>query len=140
MAEVRTVAPKIGAEITGVDVRSMDAAAWQGFEQAFRDPVVLVLRDQRLEISEVLDFGARFGTIKPHIVQKSRHPMHPELTTVDAREAEETRAQEVLVKRGAVWHTDLSSGYVTAKATLLYAGNAINVPTQGGDTLFQSWA
>jgi len=140
MAEVRTVAPKIGAEITGVDVRSMDAATWHVFEQVLRDHVLLVVRDQRLEIPQFLAYGARFGAIMPHIVQKSRHPMHPELTTVDAREAEETRAQQVLVKRGAVWHTDLSSGYVTAKATLLYAGNAINVPTQGGDTLFQSWA
>jgi len=140
MTEVRTVAPKIGAEITGVDVRSMDAATWRVFEQAFVDHVVLVVRDQRLEIPEFLAYGARFGTIKPHIVQKSRHPLHPELTimdarVLDAREAEETRAQQVLVKRGAVWHTDLSYDYVTAKATLLYA---INVPSHGGDTLFQS--
>jgi taurine dioxygenase len=140
MMKVRTVAPKIGAEITGVDVRSMDAATWQAFERAFVDHVVLVVRDQRLEIPDFLAYGARFGTIKPHIVQKSRHPLHPDLTIMDARvldtrEAEEARAQQVLVKRGAVWHTDLSYDYVTAKATLLHA---INVPTHGGDTLFQS--
>ena len=37
MIEVRTVAPKIGAEITGVDVRAMDAATWHVFERAFVD-------------------------------------------------------------------------------------------------------
>ncbi|MFO0482171.1 MAG: TauD/TfdA family dioxygenase, partial [bacterium] len=99
MIEVRTVAPKIGAEITGVDVRAMDAAAWHVFERAFVDHVVLVVRDQRLEISEFLAYGARFGTIKPHIVQKSRHPMFPDLTimdarVLDAREAQEARAQQ----------------------------------------------
>ena len=38
-------------------------------------------------------------------------------------------------KIGAVWHTDTSYEYVTAKATGMYS---VNVPSAGGDTLFSN--
>lgn len=138
--EIRRVTPKIGAEVSGVDVRTLDEATFRVIYQGFLDHIVLVIRRQQLEIDDFLAFAGRFGELKPHLVKKSRHLHYPELTVMDNRvldtgKAEQANAAPVLVKRGAVWHTDLSFEYVTAKATQLYA---IAVPSTGGDTLFQN--
>lgn len=140
MLKVCPVSPHIGAEILGLDVRTLDEPALRILRQAFLDHIVVVVRGQQLDIEAFLTYGALFGTLKAHLVKKSRHLQYPELTVMDSRVldtkgAEENKAQSVLVKRGAVWHTDLSFDYVTAKATLLYA---IKVPSSGGDTLFQN--
>ena len=55
---------------------------------------------------------------------------------VDTRKPDELKtASPLLVKIGAVWHTDTSYEYVTAKATGMYS---VNVPSTGGDTLFSN--
>ncbi len=138
MVEVRRVSPKIGAEILGVDVRSLDAAAFNAIYRAFLDHIVIVVRGQQLTEQEFLDFSARFGELKVHITKKAQHPRYPHLMLMDnrildTRRGEEDQTAPLLVKIGAVWHTDTSYDYVTAKATGMYA---VNVPSTGGDTLF----
>jgi taurine dioxygenase len=55
---------------------------------------------------------------------------------LDTRKADEAvSAPPLLVKLGAVWHTDTSYDYVTAKATGMYS---VMVPSRGGDTLFSN--
>ena len=138
MIEVRRAAPKIGAEILGVDARNLDAATFRAVYQAFLDHVVIVLRGQQLTEQEFLDFSARFGELKVHITKKAQHPRFPKLMlmdnrVLDTRKGEEEKTAPLLVKIGNVWHTDTSYDYVTAKATGMYA---VNVPSTGGDTLF----
>ena len=139
MLEIRRVAPKIGAEILGVDVRSLDEAAFRPIYQAFLDHIVIVIRKQSLEPADFLGFSARFGELKPHLVKKVSHAQYPELMVMDNRitdvkkNVEEASAPPLLVKLGAVWHTDLSYEYVTAKATGMHA---LAVPSTGGDTPF----
>ena len=140
MIEVRRAAPKIGAEILGVDARSLDAAAFRAVYQAFLDHVVIVLRGQQLTEQEFLDFSARFGELKVHITKKAQHPRFPDLMlmdnrVLDTRKGEEAKTAPLLVKIGNVWHTDTSYDYITAKATGMYA---VNVPSTGGDTLFSN--
>ncbi|MGZ5176144.1 MAG: TauD/TfdA dioxygenase family protein, partial [Burkholderiales bacterium] len=102
---------------------------------------VLVIRGQKLEPADFLGFAARFGELKPHLVKKSHHPHYPELMVMDNRiidvkkNVEEANAPPLLVKLGAVWHTDLSYEYVTAKATGMHA---LAVPSTGGDTPFSN--
>jgi len=48
MLEVRRAAPKIGAEISGIDVRKLDDAAFRAVYQAFLDHIVIVVRGQPL--------------------------------------------------------------------------------------------
>lgn len=141
MIEVRPIAPRIGAEIRGADVRKLDEASFGVIYQAFLNHVLLLIRGQQLEIPDFLAFASRFGELKPHIAKRSHHPLHPELMVMDNRvadiksggEPQGTSAKPVLVKRGAAWHSDLMYEYVTAKATQLYA---LTVPSSGGDTLF----
>jgi taurine dioxygenase len=136
--EVRPVAPRIGAEITGVDVRWLDDAAFRVIYQAFLDHIVVVIRGQQLDEDEFLAYSARFGELRAHIVKKHHHPKNPLLMLMDnmvfdVSKGKEEKANPLLVRRGARWHTDLSFEYPSAKATQLYSRA---IPSRGGDTLF----
>lgn len=141
MISLRQASARIGVEITGVDVRQLDDATFAAIYQAFLDHIVIVIRNQPLSEQDFINFSARFGELKPHGTKSAHHPRHPELLLMDnrildTRKAEEsTAATPVLAKIGAVWHTDTSYEYVTAKATGMYA---VNVPSTGGDTLFSN--
>jgi taurine dioxygenase len=140
MVDVRPLDSKLGAEIGGVDLANLSDGEFARIYDAFLEHIVLVARDQRLDMAGFLGHGRRYGPLRPHIVRKSRHPELPELMIMDNK-IEDTRVGAVdkpkanLVKRGAVWHTDTSYDYVTAKATQLYA---LTIPSSGGDTLFAS--
>jgi taurine dioxygenase len=138
--KLRRITPSIGVEILDVDVRMLDDAAFGRIYQAFLDHIVVVLHAQELSIEEFLAYSRRFGELKPHLVRKSRHPDHPAMMVMDNRVVDtklgaEAAAKPVLVKRGAIWHTDTSYDQVPAKATQLHA---LAVPSRGGDTLFAS--
>ena len=141
MINISPATPKIGAEISGVDVRNLDDAAFRLIYRAFLDHIVIVVRGQNLTEQDFLDFSARFGELKPHITKKAHHPQYPDLLLMDNRILDTRRAEEatsapaLLVKLGAVWHTDTSYDYVTAKATGMYS---VMVPSRGGDTLFSN--
>jgi taurine dioxygenase len=141
MINISPATPKIGAEISGVDVRNLDDAAFRLIYRAFLDHIVIVVRGQHLTEKDFLDFSARFGELKPHITKKAHHPQYPDLLLMDNRildtrkPEEATSAPALLVKLGAVWHTDTSYDYVTAKATGMYS---VMVPSRGGDTLFSN--
>lgn len=140
MLDIRPITDRIGAEISGVDLKTIGDAEFAAINDAFLKHIVLVFRGQKLAMEYFLEFGRRFGPLRPHIVQKSRHPDLPALMVMDNK-IEDTKVGVVakpkanLVKRGAVWHTDTSYDYVTAKATQLYART---IPSRGGDTLFAS--
>ena len=140
MVDVRPLGSKLGAEIGGVDLAHLSDNDFAQIYDAFLEHIVLVFHDQRLDMESFLAHGRRYGPLRPHIVCKSRHPELPELMIMDNK-IEDTRVGAVekpkanLVKRGAVWHTDTSYDYVTAKATQLYA---LTIPSTGGDTLFAS--
>lgn len=138
MIQVQPLGDKIGAAISGVDLTDITEEDFRRIYAAFLDHIVLVFRAQDLTMEEFLAHGRRYGPIRPHIVRKSRHPDLPELMVVDNKIVD-TKVGAVnkpavnLVKRGALWHTDTSYDYVTAKATQLYARA---IPSTGGDTLF----
>ncbi len=140
MLDIRPITDTLGAEIAGVDLKAIGDDVFADIHDAFLKHIVLVFPGQQLAMEDFLAFGRRFGPLRPHIVQKSRHPVLPELMMMDNK-IEDTRVGVVakpkanLVKRGAVWHTDTSYDYVTAKATQLYART---IPSRGGDTLFAS--
>ena len=141
MIKIIPASPKIGAEIQGVNVKSMDDATFRVVYQAFLDHIVIVIRGQDLNEEDFMAFSSRFGELKPHMTKKAHHPRYPNLMLMDNRilntkTGEETKtASPLLVRIGNVWHTDTSYEYVTAKATGMYA---VNVPSTGGDTLFSN--
>lgn len=132
---VRDAAECMGAEISGVDIKQMDEAAFAEMYRAFLDKCVLVVRGQQLEIPDWLDFCRRFGWLRPHINKSRRHPDYPDLLMLDNLATDGKLADPRMVKGGAVWHSDLGYEKVPAKATGLYA---IHLPSSGGDTLFKN--
>ncbi len=132
--EIRRCSPGIGAEVFGVDVRTLDDAGFAPLYQAWLDSNVLVVHGQSLTIPQFLDYSRRFGRLEPHLTVNTRHPDHPELTVMDTKaSAQQGVSTQTVRTRGMGWHTDLTFEKVTAKATQLYS---IAIPSRGGDTLF----
>src|SRR5258706_10469546 len=106
MLEIRSASPKIGAELTGIDVRNLDDATFRTLYQAFLEHIVIVVRGQQLTEQEFLDFSARFGELKVHITKKAQHPRYPHILLMDNRMLDtrtgvvEKNAPPLLVKIG----------------------------------------
>jgi len=97
----------IGAIVTGVDVARLTQPEWQELYRAWLDHSVLVVRDQELDIASFLDYGRRFGRVKPHLVRKARHPDHPDLTVMGlGTRTQDGSVNKSVYNRGQGWHTD----------------------------------
>ncbi len=137
MIEVRRLGPQIGAEVRGIDVRTLDDAGFAAVYRAWLDSNVLVVRDQHLEIEDSLRYSRRFGLVQPHPSKTTRHPAYPEITLLGVNKFGPDGALDMVIyRRGAEdWHTDGAYDQEPFKATQLYA---LAVPSRGGDTLFAS--
>jgi len=137
MIEVRRLGQQIGAEITGVDVKTLDDAGFATIYRAWLDSNVLVVPGQELEIGDFLRYSRRFGVVHPHPSKMTRHPDHPEITVLGINKFGADGALNLAIyRRGAEdWHTDGAYDEEPFKATQLYA---LAIPSRGGDTLFAS--
>jgi taurine dioxygenase len=134
MVEVVKMEPGIAAEVRGVALNRISDEEFAVLYRGFLDNNVIVVRGQELSIEDFLAYSGRFGVVKPHISRKTRHPDFPDLTVmgVNAVRSDGTVDQTVRT-RGSGWHTDTPYEVEPAKATQLYG---IEIPTEGGDTLF----
>jgi taurine dioxygenase len=137
MIEVRRRGAQIGAEILGVDVKSLDAEGFAPIYRAFLDYNVVVVPGQALEIEDFLAYSRRFGRLSPHPSKMTRHAEHPELTVLGIDKfAPDGTLNQAIYRRGAEgWHTDGAYDVQAFKATQLYA---LAIPSTGGDTFFAS--
>lgn len=131
---IEKAGPGCGAIVTGADVTRLDPAEWQQIYRAWLDSGVIVIRGQNLTIRQFLEHGRRFGEVQPHLVRKSRHAEHPELTVmgIGTRNTDGSINKSVF-NRGGSWHTDGPWDPKGCKATQLYG---VEIPSYGGDTLF----
>src|SRR5258708_14451215 len=137
MIEVRRLGPQIGAEIRGVDVKTLDDASFAAIYRAWLDANVVVVPGQDLRIDDFLRYSRRFGLVHPHPSKMTRHPDHPEITVLGVNKfGPDGTLDQAIYRRGAEgWHTDGAYDQEQFKATQLYA---LAVPSRGGDTLFAS--
>ncbi len=137
MIQVRRLGPQIGAEIRGVDVKTLDDTGFAAIYQAWLDSNVVVVPDQHLEIEDFLRYSRRFGVVLPHPSKMTRHPEYPEITLLGVNKFGPDGALDMAIyRRGAEgWHTDGAYDEEPFKATQLYA---LAVPSSGGDTHFAS--
>ncbi len=137
MIEVRRMGKQIGAEITGVDVRSMDEATFDVIYKAWLDYNVVAVRDQSLELDDFVHYSRRFGRVEPHPSKSTRHPDCPEITLLGTNKFRpDGQLDMAIYRRGAEgWHTDGAYDDEPFKATQLYA---LAIPSRGGDTHFAS--
>jgi taurine dioxygenase len=125
----------LGAEVRGVDLRSIDDAAFATIYQAWLDHAVVLFRDQQLTDGDLIAFSRRFGALDQAPIQENGRRFvdgHPEIYVV-SNVVENGVAIGSLGAGEAVWHTDMSYLPDPPKASALYA---LEVPPSGGDTSF----
>lgn len=135
--EIHRLGDQIGAEITGVDVRTMHNETFAQIYQAWLDYNVIAVRGQNLSIDEFLAYSRRFGRLQTHYKTTANHTGHPELTVmgVDKFRPDGTLNRDVYARGGIGFHTDGAYDAEPFKATQLYA---LAIPSRGGDTYFAS--
>lgn len=126
MLEVHRIAGALGAEISGVDLSvDPDAGTVASIRKAFLEHLVIFFRGQRLTPQQQLAFAKRLGEPMEYPQLKGL-PECPLITPVMKLEHEK-------VNFGGVWHSDTTYLERPPMASMLYA---LEVPPQGGDTLF----
>ena len=131
---VKPLAPKIGAEITGVDIsRPLDDATFKAIHGAWLKHQVLVFRHQTLTEDQQIAFGQRFGELQsvrsaPGLYSNPYVLMITNVVGPDGNKG-------ALPDGEMQFHSDQCYYELPGMATLLYS---IEVPPSGGDTLFSS--
>ena len=138
MIEVRRLGSQIGAEVNGVDVKTLDDAGFAAIYRAWLDCNVICVRGQDLAARRIsCEYSRRFGVIDPHPSKSTRHPDCPEITLLGVNKfGADGKLDMAIYRRGAEgFHTDGAYDQVPFKATQLYA---LAIPSPGGDTHFAS--
>ncbi|MFI5326843.1 MAG: TauD/TfdA dioxygenase family protein, partial [Candidatus Rokuibacteriota bacterium] len=135
----RTLHPLFGAEIVGVNVKSVDETTFQAIVAAFNEHSVLLFRGQSLTDEEQVAFSRRFGplevTIRSINTLENTPPHISNLSNVDAagRLIPAGDKRNLFNAGNQMWHTDSSFKKVPAMASLL---SGREIPPEGGETQF----
>jgi taurine dioxygenase len=124
-----------GAEIQGVDLRTIDSDDFSSIYRAWLDHSVLLFRGQNLTDENLIAFSRKFGGLDWAPVQESGRRFvegHPEIYVV-SNVMENGAPIGSLGAGEATWHTDMSYLQDPPKASILYA---LEVPPSGGNTYF----
>jgi len=118
--------PSIGAEITGLDLaRPLSDDDFNFVYQALLTYKVIYFRDQNITTDQHIEFAKKFG--EPEINPfRPQGEGKPELQIIKNDENNRVLSTDV-------WHADLTFREKPTKFTIL---RCLEVPTQGGDTLW----
>lgn len=123
--DVRRVSGALGAEVSGVDLRTIDDEGFAVVQALLLEHLVLFFPGQHLAPDEHRAFALRFG--EPEI-----HPFIPKL---------DDEHPEIVVLRGEhgyiadVWHTDVTFDASPPVCSVL---QALEMPAAGGDTMWSN--
>jgi taurine dioxygenase len=127
--QIRKLSPHIGCEVTGVDLRRVDADAIARLNRAIEENVCMVVRDQTFTPAEFNDaMGRIFG-----VVMDQDHPRYsfPGLPGIKRYSNFNTDIAGNRMKTAEHWHTDGAYREQPPKFTILYA---LELPDTGGNT------
>lgn len=122
---VRKLSGGCGAEVLGVDLRSLSNSQMDEIRQAYIDHGVIFFRDQTLTPEEHIAFARRWGQIDIN----RYFPATAEYPEIAEVRKEKTQKENI----GGNWHTDHSYDVAPAMGSILLARE---LPEEGGDTLF----
>jgi len=140
---VRPLAPLIGAEIRGLDLRRpLDAGTMARVRQVWLDHVVVVFPDQPIDDEQQIAFSRQIGELELINMSALQVKGRPELyqaTNLDEDGSIMPPEHPVMQtnRDNQQWHSDSSFKRVPATASLL---SARIVPESGGDTAFANMA
>jgi alpha-ketoglutarate-dependent taurine dioxygenase len=119
------------AEVSGIDLsKPVSDACFARIHDAFLAHSILVFRAQMLDNEQHIAFSRRFGDIEIHTAKHWLLPEYPEILVLSNRGEKGTKP---IVNGGAYWHSDITYKAKPPLGSLLYA---LEVPPEGGDTLF----
>lgn len=116
-----------GAEITGVDIRSLSDNEFAAITTAFTEYGLVFFRDQTITEEDHIAFARRFGNINVNRFFAANNT-YPEIAMV-------TKEPDQTANIGGGWHTDHTYDVEPAMGSILVARE---LPSQGGDTWFAS--
>ena len=125
----------IGADVSGLDLASLDDAAFAVVKRAWLAHKVLRFRGQRLDDDALAAFSVRFGTLDRAPIKAvgvDYTPSRPEVTVISNIRIG-GKPIGGLGSGESVWHTDMSYNDIPPDASVLYG---IEVPEGHGDTWF----
>lgn len=125
--EILPLTPKLGVEISAIDITQIDDSGFEILYRHWLERKVIFLRDQSLDLDQLLSFSRRFGRLMrlPYV---KPYANYPQIIRV-LKEADETDMGVF----GGDWHSDFSFLKAPPKASILYAEQ---LPPVGGDTLW----
>ena len=130
--EIRPLDAALGAEVIGLDLsQPLSAEDFQHIHRAHLDYHVVVFRDQRITPAQQIAFSRRFGPLQIHVLHQFQLADHPEILIVS--NVLKDGKPIGLGDAGHFWHSDLSYKETPSLGSLLHA---IELPPEGGDTLF----
>ena len=133
--DVNKVSDVAGAEILNVNLsKPLPKFALEKIMKAFTQHHVLIFRQQNLSKIEQESFTRNFGEIEEHVGRLpngQRLPNVHTVTNIDNLTGKPTAAPHT--DGNYYWHTDKSYHAVPSLITLLHA---VDIPPEGGDTLF----
>ena len=123
--DIKELSP-IGAELLNVDLTQLSKEDVTHIKRCFLDYSVIVFRNQKLNPKDLKNISKLWGEALVHPVFKGIEN-HPEII--------EIRNYGERYHTNAHWHSDVTFEECPPDATLLYS---LEVPEEGGDTLFSS--
>ena len=130
--EVHPLSDALGAEIVGLDLRTLDDAGFTDVHDAFLDRQMLCLRDQHLDPDTLIAFSERFGPVVPHDNRQFTLKSHPKILVL-SNDVDVAGNQIGVIDAGDAWHSDHQFKPTPAKCTILYS---LKNPSRGGATDF----
>jgi len=130
--EIRPFDAALGAEVVGLDLNQpLSDEDFRRIHRAHLDHHVVVFRDQRITPDQQIAFSRRFGPLQIHVLNQFQLANHPEILIVS--NVLKDGKPIGLGDAGHFWHSDLSYKEKPSLGSLLHA---IELPAEGGDTLF----
>jgi taurine dioxygenase len=131
---VRRLTPKLGAEISGIDLsHGVAPQVFRGLYRAFLRYQVLLFAPSELPPAAQVAFARQFGEVQVHVMSMYHADGYPELYHLSNLDAHGKPNGKHPDKGTLAWHTDGSWRRVTGQATIIY-GEV--VPETGGETHF----
>jgi putative 2-oxoglutarate oxygenase len=130
--ELRALHDTFDAEVVGVDLaRDLDDRTLAAIQDAWTRSSILLFRDVRMTPAQHVTFTRRLGPL--HVMEPLEFnlPAHPEVFVVS--NVEEDGKAVGLKRAGWGWHSDGEDKAIPNAGSFLYA---LEVPPEGGDTLF----
>lgn len=132
--DIRPLSPDLGAEVIGLDLaQPIDADTAAELRDSLHRWLVITIRGQQPAPQDLIAYARAFGPLEPFFLSDYNLPGHPELYVLS-----NVRKDGKPIGRdgaGTHWHADSTFVEKPSSVTLLHA---VEVPAEGGDTLFVS--